>query len=230
MSSSTESRVLLVDDDPRLLLALRRALTLKGFQVETARDAGEALRFIERRWQDVIVLDVMMPVIDGLSLCRLLRDQVTSPILLLTALDSVQDRVTGFEAGADDYLTKPFATEELIARINALLRRARPEQARIVTLTFQDLSLDTGAWEASRGGRRLVLTSKEFRILESFMRAPGRVLTREDILSAVWHDEEAVESNVVDVHVASLRQKLEAGGEQRVLQTVRGVGYALRSE
>ena len=230
MSNSTESRVLLVDDDPRLLLALRRALTLKGFQVETARDAGEALRFIERRWQDVIVLDVMMPVVDGLSLCRLLRDQVTSPILLLTALDSVQDRVTGFEAGADDYLTKPFATEELIARINALLRRARHEQARIVTLTFQDLSLDTGAWEASRGGRRLVLTSKEFRILESFMRAPGRVLTREDVLSAVWHDEEAVESNVVDVHVASLRQKLEAGGEPRVLQTVRGVGYALRSE
>jgi two-component system response regulator MprA len=230
MTAATEPRVLLVDDDPRLLLALRRALSLKGFAVETAKDAGEALRFIEQRWQDVIVLDVMMPVVDGLSLCRLIRDRVQSPILMLTALDSVPDRVAGLEAGADDYLTKPFATEELIARIQALLRRARPEQARIVTLSFDDVTLNTGTWEAARDGKRLGLTSKEFRILETLMRAPERVLTREDILSAAWQDEEAVESNVVDVHVASLRSKLEADGAARVIQTIRGVGYALRVE
>jgi two-component system, OmpR family, response regulator MprA len=230
VTSAPEPRVLLVDDDTRLLTALRRALSLKGFEVETAKDAGEALRFIEQRWGDVIVLDVMMPVVDGIALCRLIRDRVQSPILMLTALDSVPDRVAGLEAGADDYLTKPFATEELIARIQALLRRAKPEQARIVTLTFGDVSLNTGTWEASRAGRRLTLTSKEFRILEAFMRAPDRVLTREDILGAAWQDEEAVESNVVDVHMASLRNKLEAEGAPRVIQTIRGVGYTLRAE
>ena len=230
MTAAAEPRVLLVDDDTRLLTALRRALSLKGFAVETAKDAGEALRFIEQRWGDVIVLDVMMPVVDGIALCRLIRDRVQSPILMLTALDSVPDRVAGLEAGADDYLTKPFATEELIARIQALLRRARPEQARIVTLTFGDVALNTGTWEASRAGKRLTLTSKEFRILEALMRAPDRVLTREDILSAAWQDEEAVESNVVDVHMASLRNKLEAEGAPRVIQTIRGVGYALRTE
>ena len=221
---------MLVDDDPRLLTALRRALSLKGFAVETAKDAGEALRFIEQRWGDVIVLDVMMPVVDGIALCRLIRDRVQSPILMLTALDSVPDRVAGLEAGADDYLTKPFATEELIARIQALLRRARPEQARVITLSFSDVALNTGTWEASRAGRRLTLTSKEFRILEALMRAPDRVLTREDILGAAWQDEEAVESNVVDVHMASLRGKLEAEGAPRIIQTIRGVGYALRAE
>jgi two-component system, OmpR family, response regulator MprA len=230
VTAAAEPRVLLVDDDTRLLTALRRALSLKGFEVETAKDAGEALRFIEQRWGDVIVLDVMMPVVDGITLCRLIRDRVQSPILMLTALDSVPDRVAGLEAGADDYLTKPFATEELIARIQALLRRARPEQARIVTLTFEDVALNTGTWEASRAGKRLPLTSKEFRILDAFMRNPDRVLTREDILSAAWQDEEAVESNVVDVHVASLRNKLEADGASRVIQTIRGVGYALRAE
>jgi len=229
----TDPHVLVVDDDPRLLTALRRALSLKGFDVETAKDAGEALRFIENSWQDVIVLDVMMPVVDGLSLCRLIRDRVQSPILMLTAMDSVTDRVKGLEAGADDYLAKPFATDELVARLRALLRRARPPEtpARASALAFANLSLDSGLWEASRGGRKLVLTSKEFRILEALMRIPGRVLTREDILGAAWQDEEvAVESNVVDVHVASLRQKLEANGEPRLIQTVRGVGYALRQE
>jgi two-component system response regulator MprA len=230
VTSAAEPRVLLVDDDTRLLTALRRALSLKGFEVETAKDAGEALRFIEQRWGDVIVLDVMMPVVDGIALCRLIRDRVQSPILMLTALDSVPDRVAGLEAGADDYLTKPFATEELIARIQALLRRARPDQARVVTLTFGDVALNTGTWEATRAGRRLTLTSKEFRILEALMRAPDRVLTREDILSAAWQDEEAVESNVVDVHMASLRNKLEVDGDPRVIQTIRGVGYALRAE
>jgi two-component system response regulator MprA len=174
----------------------------------------------------------MMPVVDGLSLCRLIRDRVQSPILMLTAMDSVTDRVKGLEAGADDYLAKPFATDELVARLRALLRRARPPETatRIDALSFADLALDVGLWEATRGGRRLVLTSKEFRILEAMMRTPGRVLTREDILSAAWQDEDAVESNVVDVHVASLRQKLEQNGEPRLIQTVRGVGYALRRE
>jgi two-component system response regulator MprA len=228
---NAEPHVLLVDDDQRLLTALRRALSLKGFSVETAKDAGEALHFIEQHWQDVIVLDVMMPVVDGLSLCRLIRDRVASPILMLTAMDSVQDRVEGLEAGADDYLSKPFATDELVARLRALLRRTRPaETPRQTTLAVADLSLNTTLWEASRGARRLTLTSKEFRILEALMRTPGRVLTREDIIGAAWQDEGAVESNAVDVHVASLRQKLEAGGETRLIQTVRGVGYALREE
>jgi two-component system response regulator MprA len=149
---------------------------------------------------------------------------------MLTALDSVPDRVAGLEAGADDYLTKPFATEELIARIQALLRRARADQARVVTLSYGDVALNTGTWEASRAGKRLGLTSKEFRILETLMRAPERVLTREEILNAAWQDEDAVESNVVDVHMASLRGKLEAEGAPRVIQTIRGVGYALRTD
>jgi two-component system, OmpR family, response regulator MprA len=221
---------LLVDDDVRLLTVLSQSLTLEGFQVETARDAGEALNSIEHSDYDVIVLDVMMPTVDGLTLCRWIRDRVTSPILMLTALDSVADRVTGLESGADDYLTKPFATDELVARIRVLLRRTRLGAALpSTTLQFGSIRLNRSTWQATRDGEPLGLTSMEFRILHALIASPGRVFTRQEILDLAWNHDEAIESNVIDVHIASLRQKLESGGKSRLIQTVRGVGYTLRS-
>ncbi len=222
-------RILLVDDDVRLLVVLSQTLALEGFEVETARDAGEAIRSIERSDHDVIILDVMMPTVDGLTLCRLIRDRVDSPILMLTALDSVADKVTGLESGADDYLTKPFAMEELVARIRVLRRRPRGTRTLSATpLQFGGIRLDPSLWQATRDGEPLSLTSLEFRILHALIASPGRVFTREEILDLAWPHEEDNESNVVDVHIAGLRQKLEAGGSSRMIQTVRGVGYALR--
>lgn len=220
--------ILLVDDDTRLLTALTLSLSLEGFEVETAKDAGEALQAIERGKHDVIVLDVMMPTVNGLTLCRLIRDRIESPILMLTALDGIADRVSGLESGADDYLTKPFATDELVARIRVLLRRVRGASATAVKLHFADLSLDPTLWEASRAGRLLPLTSKEFRILQLLMTSPGRVFTRQEILDLAWQPDDIIESNVVDVHIGGLRQKLEADGGERLIQTIRGVGYALK--
>ncbi len=227
-SAGTGLRILLIDDDPHLLDALSRVLALEGFDVDLAKDAGEALSQIDRSNYDVIVLDVMMPTVDGLTLCRLLRDRIEAPILMLTALDSVADRVTGLEAGADDYLTKPFATSELIVRIKVLLRRTHTPPHQSTRLQFGELTLDSGRWEASRDSRPLNLRSKEFRILQILMASPGRVFTRQEILDLAWERDEAIESNVVDVHVASLRQKLEGDGGTRLIQTVRGVGYTLR--
>ncbi len=226
--STAPTRVLLVDDDPHLLVAVQKALTLKGFEVRTSQNAGEALRVIEEGWQEVIVLDVMMPVLDGLSLCKLLRDRIDSPILLLTALESVEDRVQGLEAGADDYLTKPFATSELAARISALQRRTNRRLQSEDLLSYHGLKLNINRWEATRDGFSLNLTSREFRILEVLMQSPEQVLSRERILRAIWPRGDEIESNVVDVHIASLRHKLEASGRSRMIQTIRGVGYALR--
>jgi two-component system, OmpR family, response regulator MprA len=173
----------------------------------------------------------MMPGMDGLDLCRLIRDNASVPILMLTARDSVPDRVAGLEAGADDYLVKPFDLEELLARIRALLRRAGREAPRREQLSYADLTLDLRSWAAHRSGEPLSLTAKEFRLLEHFMRFPERVLTREDILAAVWGQEWlAAESNVVDVHVGNLREKLEAEGRPRLIKTIRGVGYMLKEE
>jgi two-component system response regulator MprA len=222
-------RVLLVDDDERLLAALERGLAVRGFSVRSARDAGEALPHL--RWPSVVVLDIMMPGMDGIGFCQLVRKSVAVPILMLTARDSVPDRVAGLEAGADDYLVKPFDLEELVARLRALLRRARPDGGSEDRLYYADLALDRTVWEATRGGIALPLTAKEFRLLEYFMRFPGRVLTREEILTSVWGEEwAAAGSNVVDAHIANLREKLEAGGRPRLLQTVRGVGYVLRED
>ncbi len=221
-------RILLIDDDPHLLDALARVLAMEGFTVDLAKDAGEALSMIEHWPHDVIVLDVMMPTVDGFTLCRLLRDRIDAPILMLTALDSVTDRVTGLEAGADDYLTKPFATSELVARIKVLLRRTHTSPQKSARLEFGELQLDSGRWEALRNGKPLNLRSKEFRILQILMAAPGRVFTRQEILDLAWERDEAIESNVVDVHIASLRQRLEADGGARLIQTIRGVGYTLR--
>jgi two-component system response regulator MprA len=222
-------RILLVDDDTRLLVALSQALTIEGFIVGTARDAGEALSSIEQFEHDIIILDRMMPTVDGLTLCRLIRNRIDCPILMLTALDSVPDRVKGLEAGADDYLVKPFATVELVARIRVLLRRGRPG-ARLSTTAheFSGIRLDPALWQVTRDGEPLDLTSLEFRILHVLIASPGRVFTRLEILDLAWPHEEAVESNVVDVHIASLRQKLEDGSSRRLIQTVRGVGYTLR--
>ena len=226
--AGTRLRILLIDDDPHLLDALSRVLALEGFGVDVAKDAGEALSLTERASYDVIVLDVMMPTVDGFTLCRLLRDRVDARILMLTALDSVADRVTGLEAGADDYLTKPFATSELVARIKVLLRRVQMPPHKSTRLTFGELALDSVRWEATRNDKPLNLRSKEFRILQILMASPGRVFTRQEILDLAWEREVAIESNVVDVHIGSLRQKIESDGGSRMIQTVRGVGYTLR--
>jgi two-component system response regulator MprA len=224
-------RVLVVDDDQRLLAALRRGLSLRGFEVGLARDAGQALGYVQGQWPDIIVLDIMMPGMDGLALCQLVREKVAVPILMLTARDSVPDRVAGLEAGADDYLVKPFAFDELVARIQALLRRARPEPSKSGRLSYASLVLDRTSWTALYGGEPLSLTAKEFRLLEHFMCSPEQVLTRERILAAVWGEEWlATDSNVVDVHIANLRQKLETGGRPRLIRTIRGVGYMLKEE
>ena len=224
------TRVLVVDDDERLLIAMRRGLSLRGFDVGLARDSGQALGYLQAAWPDIMVLDVMMPGMDGLSLCKLVRENSSLPILMLTARDSVPDRVAGLEAGADDYLVKPFDLDELVARIRALLRRTRLDVAERETLSYADLSLDRKLWAASRGGKALPLTATEFRLLEQFMRRPEQVLTRDDIIAALWGEDRPAESNVVDVHVASLRQKLEADDAPRLIQTIRGVGYSLRKE
>jgi two-component system response regulator MprA len=227
---SQQPHVLVVDDDRRLLAALQRGLALRGFNVGLARDSGEALGYLRGRWADVIVLDIMMPGMDGLSLCRVVRETENTPILILTARDSVPDRVAGLEAGADDYLVKPFVFDELVARIQALLRRSRPSAAPTERLSYADLALDRKAWTVVRAGERLVLTATEFRLLEQFLRAPEQVLTREELLAGLWGEDSPVESNVVDVHVANLRQKLEAGGRPRLIQTIRAVGYMLKEE
>jgi len=220
--SPLRPRVLVVDDDERLLAALRRGLSLRGFDVGLARDAGQALGYLQGQWPHIIILDIMMPGMDGLTLCQLVRESAAAPILILTAHDSVPDRVAGLEAGADDYLVKPFAFDELVARIHALLRRARPEPSKSERLSYANLTLDRKSWTVLYGGEPLSLTAKEFRLLEHFMCSPEQVLTREKILAAIWGEEWlATDSNVVDVHITNLRQKLEAGGRPRLIRTVR---------
>lgn len=224
--------VLLIDDDVKLTEMLRRALTYEGFEVGTAASGPEGLALAAQRSPDVVVLDWMMPGLDGLAVCRRLRETGDVPILMLTARDAVQDRVQGLEAGADDYLIKPFALEELLARIRALLRRrartaeAAPGSSEI--LRFADLTLDTAAREARRGSRAITLSTTEYELLELFMRNPRRVLPRELIMERVWGYDFQGESNVLEVYVGYLRRKLEQAGEPRLIHTVRGVGYVLR--
>ncbi len=222
------ARVLVVDDDRAVRESLRRALTLEGYEVELAGDGLEALAKAASAAPDAIVLDVLMPELDGLAVCRLLRqrgDRV--PVLMLTARDAVGDRVAGLDAGADDYLVKPFALEELLARVRALLRRSDPALAAGV-LQFSDLSLDLASREVRRGGRRIELTRTEFNLLELFLRNPRQVLTRSLIFERVWGYDFGPTSNSLDVYIGYLRRKTEAGGEPRLIHTVRGVGYVLR--
>jgi len=218
--------VLVVDDDSRIAAALRRALLYEGYRVEVAPDGLSALARARERVPDLVILDVMLPRLDGVEVCRRLRAEGDVPILMLTAKDTTADRVLGLDSGADDYLVKPFAYEELLARVRALLRRQAIRPRR--KLHFADLTLDLGAHDAHRNERPIPLTAKEFDLLHHFLRNPRQVLTREQIMDAVWGFDFGTASNVVDVYVGYLRQKLEASGEPRLLHTVRGVGYILR--
>ena len=225
-------RVLVVDDDPQLREALSRALELDGYAVSTASNGVKALDAITSARPDVMVLDVMMPYVGGLDVCRTLRDRKDRlPILVLTARDEVGDRVAGLDAGADDYLTKPFALEELRARLRALLRRAAAEETdETERLVYDDLVLDPLARTVHRGERAIDLTRTEFALLELLMRNAGRPLQRDVIMDRVWGWESEPTSNSLEVFVGYLRRKTEASGEPRLIHTVRGVGYVLRSE
>jgi two-component system response regulator MprA len=221
------ARILTVDDDPAVLRALRRALTLEGYEVLVAEDGEAALALAERQPPDLVILDVMLPGLDGLTICRRLRAKATAPILLLTARDTVPDRVAGLDEGADDYVVKPFALDELLARVRALLRRTQPAGTR---LAYAGVVLDLETKEVSSDGAPVQLTRTEFHLLETFLRHPRRVLTREQLAQHVWGIPYEGESNFVDVAVNALRRKLEAGGRPRLIQTVRGFGYALREQ
>jgi two-component system response regulator MprA len=226
--SSSTPHLLVVDDEPAVREALRRALELEGYRVELAEDGGDALARVAAEEPDAVVLDILMPLVDGLTVARRLRDQGSRvPILMLTARDSVGDRVAGLDAGADDYLVKPFALEELLARVRALLRRGDPA-GRDGVLRFADLELDPATREVRRGDRPMELTRTEFHLLELFLRNPRQVLTRSLIFERVWGYDFGPTSNSLDVYVGYLRRKTEAAGEPRLIQTVRGVGYALR--
>jgi two-component system response regulator MprA len=223
-------KVLVVDDEPAVRDSLRRALQLEGYEVELAGDGLEALeRLAAENGVDALLLDVSMPRLDGLETCRRLRrDGNALPVLMLTARDAVSDRVAGLDAGADDYVVKPFALEELLARLRALLRRVSPAEADV--LRFADLTLDPGTRQVERGGDPIELTRTEFALLELFLRNPRQVLTRSVIFERVWGYDFGFGSNSLDVYIGYLRRKTEQGGKSRLIQTIRGVGYALREQ
>ncbi|MGI9124968.1 MAG: response regulator transcription factor [Mycobacterium sp.] len=223
-------RILVVDDDRAVRESLRRSLSFNGYTVDLAEDGVEALEAITNERPDAVVLDVMMPRLDGLEVCRQLRSTGDDmPILVLTARDSVSERVAGLDAGADDYLPKPFALEELLARLRALLRRTGPEEtSETAIMTFGDLTLDPGTREVNRGQRPISLTRTEFALLEMLIANPRRVLTRSRILEEVWGFDFPTSGNALEVYVGYLRRKTEAEGEPRLIHTVRGVGYVLR--
>jgi two-component system response regulator MprA len=220
-------RILVVEDDRRIRDLLRRGLIFEGYVVDTAEDGETALRVARETPPDAVILDIMLPKMDGLEVCRRLRSASNVPIMMLTARDSVPDRVTGLDAGADDYMVKPFAFDELLARLRALFRRHRMESAPSV-YRYADLELNPRTRQVFRGGEPIELTAKEFDLLELFLRHPGQVLTREMIYDHIWDYDFGGESNIIEVYVRYLRTKLEAGGKPRLIQTVRGVGYALR--
>lgn len=222
-------RVLVVDDDPAVRESLRRSLAFNGYEVDLAPDGEQALRAISANRPDVVVLDVLMPRLDGLAACRALRAAGDDlPVLMLTARDAVSDRVAGLDAGADDYLPKPFALEELLARLRALLRRTTVGGTGTSVLALADLTLDPVTREVRRGERRLRLTRTEFSLLELLLRHPRQVLTRERILEEVWGYDFPTTANSLEVYVGYLRRKTEADGEHRLIHTVRGVGYVAR--
>ena len=221
-------RVLVVDDDPEVREAVETALELEGHTVTTAIDGLVALKRLGQAEFDAVVLDVLMPNLDGFEVCRRLRASGNrTPVLILTARDSEQDTIRGLDLGADDYLVKPFGLGELLARVRALLRRTRP-LGDDTALWFAGLSLDRQTRDVSRGGRRLELTRTEYSLLELFLRNPRQVLTRELIMERVWNYDFGPTSNPLEVYISYLRRKTEAGGEPRLIHTVRGIGYALR--
>lgn len=220
------ARILVVEDDPLLAASLRRALSYEGYEVGTAADGLAAVDEARINPPDLMVLDLMLPIMDGIEVCKKIRLHSDLPILMLTARDGVADRVHGLDSGADDYLVKPFAHEELMARIRTLLRRQRPTEPTL--LTCGDLEVDISSHTTRRLQREIELTAQEFRLLEHFLRHRGQVLTRSQLLETVWDLAADTTSNVVDVYVRYLRQKLESAGEPRLLHTVRGVGYVLK--
>lgn len=220
------ARVLVIEDDEGILKFLRRGLAYEGYQVDTATDGNAGLTIARNTPPDLVVLDLMLPGVDGLEVCRRLRAGGPVPIIILTAKDTVNDRVMGLDMGADDYMVKPFNLDELLARIRALLRRSQPSRPQI--LRFGDLTLDTGTRQAARNDRSIALTAKEYELLELFMRHPRQVLTRDVIFDRVWGYDFGGESNIIEVYIRYLRQKLETENETRLLHTVRGMGYVLR--
>ncbi len=238
-STGSPARLLVVDDEPALRDALESSLAFEGYEVITATDGYEALDAVEREHPDLVLLDIMMPRMDGLTTVRRMRSRGdTAPVLMLTARDAVGDRVTGLDVGADDYLAKPFELDELLARVRALLRRnaiaaeaarAAVEEDDSEVLAFADLRMNTATREVTREGKPIELTRTEFMLLEMFLSHPRQVLTREQILKAVWGFDFEPSSNSLDVYVMYLRRKTEQGGMPRLIQTVRGVGYALRA-
>ncbi len=226
---NSASSILIVEDDPAVREALERALGFEGYSIETARDGAVALSAVQEGSFDLIVLDVMMPHVDGIEVCRRLRASGDrTPILMLTAKVSVGDRVEGLDAGADDYLTKPFALDELLARIRALLRRSDGDVSRV--LRYDDMVIDLGARTVHRGDDPIDLTKTEFDLLELLARTPGIVLDRDTIYEEIWGIDFITSSNSLDVYIGYLRRKTEEGGRSRLIHTVRGVGYVLRSD
>jgi two-component system response regulator MprA len=235
-SANHTAKVLVVEDEPGIAGFVRRGLIFEGFNVEVATNGKEALHSVQDSSPDVVVLDIMLPEIDGLEVCRRIRaaeeaeGRSQTPILMLTARDAVNDRVTGLELGADDYLVKPFAFEELLARIRALLRRSASSRGVNADnfLTYEDLTVDLGTRTVRRGKRELHLTTREFDLLALFLRHPNQVLPRSLIMDRVWGEDFYGDSNVLEVFVGNLRRQLEANNEPRLIQTIRGAGYVLR--
>jgi len=221
-------KILIIEDDEGIVSFLKRALTYDGYKVESANNGQAGLTLAIDSHPDLIILDWLLPGMDGLEVCRKLQTIGKAPILMLTAKDTLQDRVQGLDAGADDYMVKPFELDELLARIRALLRRTQPEKAKVYE--FGDLVLDSGSRRATRSGMEIDLTTKEYELLELFMRHPRQVLTREQIFNSVWGYDFGGESNVLDVYIRYLRQKLEFNNLPRVIHTIRGFGYVLREE
>jgi len=221
-----DERILIIEDDEEILRVLKRVLTYEGYIVDTALTGKAGLTLASEQRPDLVVLDWMLPNMDGLEVCRRLQKLGNQPILMLTAKDTTQDRVEGLDAGADDYVVKPFEIEELLARIRALLRRTAADRVKV--LEFEDLQLDSSTRKAIRGDREIELTAKEYDLLELFMRHPRQVMTREVIFDRVWDYDFGGESNVLDVYIRYLRQKLEENDDPRLIYTIRGVGYVMR--
>ena len=226
LAPAQTAHVLVVDDDPRMLSMMRRVLEADGYHVVTAAEGESALDIVRRGQVNLIILDVMMSGLDGFEVCRTVRRESVVPILMLTARDEAVDKVSGLDCGADDYVVKPFDTDELMARVRALLRRMQPRQLEV--LRFHDIEVVPSEREARRDGEQLELTAREYELLELFLRHPRQVLSREQILQDVWGFDYLGDSNLVDVRIKYLRDKLEAGGRPRLIQTVRGAGYTLR--
>ncbi|GIP38736.1 DNA-binding response regulator [Paenibacillus sp. J31TS4] len=225
-------KIIVIDDDEKITSMLRRSLVFEGYSITTANDGQEGLKQILNQDPELIILDVMMPKVDGWEVCRRVRESgLDTPILMLTAKDEIADRVKGLDLGADDYLVKPFALEELLARVRVLLRRqSERNPAGHSRLGFEDLMMDLDTREVLRGGKRIELTTKEFDLLYLFLQNPKRVLSRDVIMDKIWGYDYSGESNVLEVYIALLRQKLEEHGGPRIIQTVRGAGYVLRGD